>query len=287
MNQSWLDQLLSPVSNTGTAPQEPASLPEQAIQCIERSDLTVVRFSGQDAAGFLQSQMCNDHSAVNASTAQLDGYCSPKGRLLALPTVAADASGEDYFWLLSKDLVEPVLKRLSMFVLRSDVSIDVQSHWVVAGLAAKTDLLDTALEPWFGKPMAQAMSSWTFGEVTLIKAHSGTGYSRVLMFGPSESVKTSLMACLEEHSENMSEPLFSSQTSWTLGDIHAGVPTIVAKTQDAFVPQMVNLEQLNGLSFTKGCYPGQEIVARMQYLGKLKRTMVRFSTAYALSLIHI
>lgn len=297
MNQSWLDQLTSSATSPELSAQTPAqteahtseaasdvgqaseqaTLPVNAVQFIERSDLAVVSFSGKDAGSFLQSQTCNDQAVVTAQSAQLNGYCSLKGRLLALATVAADSTGEVFYWLLAKDLVAPTVKRLSMFVLRSDVAIKVQDDWVVAGVAAQSDLLGASLEPWFGKLGAAELSSWSSDELSVIKARSGVGYSRSLLFGPLGVVKTSIQACVEAMPENAGDPLWSAQSSWTLGDIQAGVPSIVAKTQDAFVPQMVNLEQVGGLSFTKGCYPGQEIVARMQYLGKLKRTMVRFS----------
>ena len=278
MNQTWLDQLTSTGSKPETNGSEQASLPEDSVQFIGRGDLAVIRFSGDDAGTFLQSQTCNDHNAVSANTAQLDGYCSPKGRLLALPTVIADDTGDTFYWLLAKDLVAPVVKRLTMFVLRSDVTITVQEDWVVVGLAAKSDQLNASLEPWFGDSETEVMASWTVNSHRVIKAPGGSGVSRSLLFGPVDALKQSLSACIEVLPDHASEPLWSASSSWALGDIKAGIPSIVAKTQDAFVPQMVNLEQVGGLSFTKGCYPGQEIVARMQYLGKLKRAMVRFSS---------
>ena len=278
MNQTWLDQLISPGSGSELIGSASATTPANSVQFLERGDLAVVRIEGSDAASFLQAQTCNDHAEVTANTAQLNGYCSPKGRLLALPIVAAGAGENTFYWLLSRDLVETVVKRLTMFVLRSDVSIQVEEDWVVVGLAAKTDQLDESLEHWFGEAGAAELSSWSKKEHLAIKARSVAGFSRSLLFGPAETIKTSLMECFEALPQGLDDPLWSDRASWYLGDIQAGVPSIVAKTQDAFVPQMVNLEQVDGLSFTKGCYPGQEIVARMQYLGKLKRTMVRFSS---------
>jgi len=161
----------------------------------------------------------------------------------------------------------------------ADVTISVEDEWAVVGLGKHSDLVSPSLDLWFGKSDAEELSSgWSEG-VCVIKARSAVGIARSLLFGPTEAVQTSLAACLDALPENTNEPLWSTESSWVLGDIQAGVPSIVSSTQDAFVPQMVNLGQVDGLSFTKGCYPGQEIVARMQYLGKLKRAMVRFSSA--------
>jgi len=294
MNQSWLDQLTSKDLSSVTASSEQAHLPTDSVQFMARNDLAVVRFSGADVGVFLQSQTCNDHAGVTGKTAQLDGYCSPKGRLLALPMVAADANGEEFYWLLAKDLVETVVKRLTMIaqlppadpdkpwiraVKPADVTISVEDEWAVVGLGKHSDLVSPSLDLWFGKSDAEELSSgWSEG-VCVIKARSAVGIARSLLFGPTEAVQTSLAACLDALPDNTNEPLWSTESSWVLGDIQAGVPSIVSSTQDAFVPQMVNLGQVDGLSFTKGCYPGQEIVARMQYLGKLKRAMVRFSSA--------
>lgn len=280
----WLDQLSSIGADAAQLSASGAIVQADALQCMDRSDLCVVSFSGADAGTFLQSQTCNDHSNVSPTKAQLDGYCSPKGRILALPTVASDADGQVFYWLLPKDLADVVLKRLTMFVLRSEVTIKIETDWAVMGLAYPQNADAAGLEAWLGEPSAKPLSVWESNAHYGIKAHGQTGLNRALLFGPNEALIASLKACLERLPEGTAKPIFSSAASWWWGDIEAGVPSIVAATQDSFVPQMLNLEPLQGLSFTKGCYPGQEIVARMQYLGKLKRTMVRFNAKAALKI---
>ncbi len=283
MNQSWLDQLSEIGADEQALTSTQANAPADSIQFLDRSDLAVVRFSGADVNTFLQAQTCNDHALLNPEKAQLNGYCSPKGRLLALPTVANDASAEEVFWLLPKEVVDSVVKRLTMFVLRSEVSIVVESDWVVMGLTIPTKKLAAPHEPWFGQQDSPALSSWVTHAHSVIKMHPALGQTRTLVFGTMANIKSSLESCRAAAPAKLRDIVWASSASWILGDIEAGVPMIVAGTQDAFVPQMVNMEAVEGLSFTKGCYPGQEIVARMQYLGKLKRTMVRFSGAQAVA----
>lgn len=284
INPLWLDQLKSIGADAAQLESDRAVLQPESIQFMDRSDLCVVSIRGADAGKFLQSQTCNDHANVSADKAQLDGYCSPKGRLLALPWVLSKADGSAYYWLLPKDLVDAAVKRLTMFVLRDDVSITIEEDWAVMGLGFPANKDVTGLEAWLGAPSAEPLSAWESNAHIVLKARSSSEQVRTLLFGPADAIIASLKSCQEALPEDAAKPVWSGAASWLWGDIEAGVPSIVAATQDSFVPQMVNLEPLQGLSFTKGCYPGQEIVARMQYLGKLKRTMVRFNADAALTL---
>jgi len=261
-----------------------ANLVQESPHIIDRSDLCVVSFKGSDVGTFLQSQTCNDHTKVGPHAAQINGYCSPKGRLLALPTVASDTEGSTVYWLIPADIAEAVVKRLSMFVLRADVQISREDDWAVIGLSCDDSIDTEGQEAWLGEPESDPLTSWESNGTIGVKARSAEGVQRSLLFGPADSLLTTLQRYLEAMPADAPKPVFSGASSWTLGDIDAGVPSIVAATKDSFVPQMVNLEPLDALSFTKGCYPGQEIVARMQYLGKLKRTMVRFTASSELAL---
>jgi len=284
LDHSWQDKLASIGADLEQLSSAKAVLTQDALQIIDRSDLSVVSFSGSEVGTFLQSQTCNDHEKVGPNSAQLNGYCSPKGRLLALPLVASDATGEIVYWLLPKDIVEATVKRLTMFVLRSDVQIKIESDWAVMGLACLEKAECSGLSAWVGEADAAPLSVWEANGHYGMKAKSAPGLQRSLLFGPQDVLIGSLKKCTDAIAADAPKPVWSSAASWWWGDVDAGVPSITAATQDSFVPQMVNLEPLDGLSFTKGCYPGQEIVARMQYLGKLKRTMVRFTADAAFEL---
>jgi hypothetical protein len=199
--------------------------------------------SGPDARDFLHAQLTNDIKNLAPDRAALAGWCSAKGRLLASFLVVPAKDG--FLLQLARDLVPAVLKRLSMFVLRSKVKItDLSDEWTQLGA---WDEEEQAPQDLFGVS--------TEGNAVLVKL----GGKRVLRLVPSR--------------ENIQAD--ADEEAWTLEEIRAGRPFISAATQDQFVPQMVNFEKLGGIDFQKGCYPGQEIVARAQYRGEVKRRMVR------------
>jgi len=241
---------------------------------VDLSDLVVIEATGADATEFLQGQFCNDLAAVSAVQAQLSGYCTPKGRLLALPIVVGTEPG--FRLLVSRSVSEAFIKRLSMFVMRADVTLEIKDECLCAGV------ISDANGQWgdaFAEisPAVDNLGSEPFFVATeenrqVIAWHpielDGVSRQRRLII----TTKTELLAHRKKHDSEVQAPM----NLWRMGDIQQGVPSVVAGTSDAFVPQMVNLQLINALSFTKGCYPGQEIVARMQYLGKLKRHMQRF-----------
>lgn len=196
--------------------------------------------TGADARAFLHAQLTNDIEHLGAERAALAGWCSAKGRLLATFLVVPAADG--FLLQLARDLAAPVARRLSMFVLRSKVKItDVSDGWMQFGV------WDADLPP----PEVR----WS-GHRATVKV----GERRYLELVPEPE---------------LAEPANADEAQWVLHEIRAGRPLITAATQDQFVPQMVNLERLGGIDFGKGCYPGQEIVARAQYRGQVKRRMVR------------
>ncbi len=223
----------------------------------------IIKVCGTDAVNFMQSQFSNDITTVNASTAQLSGYCNPKGRLLASFTIFQNK--DDFFLLLDRALITATMNRLSMFVLRSDVTLtDISDEFTLIGINGSNSNL--ALESLQLQSSADSYSVQHHDEITVIRMPGDT--PRYIIVSP---VATSgqYWEKLAAKAEAM-PPAF-----WTLLTIQAGQPEITSNTVDAFVPQMVNLHVTNGVSFKKGCYPGQEIVARTQYLGKLKRRMYR------------
>jgi hypothetical protein len=223
------------------------------------SQLGVIAFRGDDAASFLQGQLTNDVRSLHADSAQWNGYCSPKGRLLG--NFLMWRQGEDYCLQLSGDILPTVLKRLSMFILRAKVqgrdASDERVRLVVAGKQALA-----AVNAAMGAVPETAMHSLASDAGLVIRLSED---KFVLSVVPERAA--AVWQVLRQSATPVGAPV------WDWLRINAGIPMIVAATQEQFVPQMVNLEVIGGVSFQKGCYPGQEIVARSQYLGKLKRRM--------------
>lgn len=223
------------------------------------SQLGVIAFRGEDAAPFLQGQLTNDVQALHADAAQWSGYCTPKGRLLG--NFLMWRQGEDFCLQLSGDILPGLFKRLSMFILRAKVqgrdASDERVRLVVAG-------------PQAPDAVRAAMGAIPEAAMHTVATETGT----VVRVGDDKFV----LAIVPERATGVWQALRQSATPvgapvWDWLRLSAGIPMIVAATQEEFVPQMLNLEVIGGISFQKGCYPGQEIVARSQYLGKIKRRM--------------
>ena len=223
------------------------------------SQLGVIAFRGEEAATFLQGQLTNDVRGLHADVAQWNGYCSPKGRLLG--NFLMWRQGEDYCLQLSGDILPGVLKRLSMFVLRAK--------------AQGRDASDEAVRLVVAGPQALAAVTAAMGAVPEAAMRAiATDAGLVVRVGADKfvlSVAPARAADVWQTLRQSATPVGAPVWDWLR--LNAGIPMIVAATQEQFVPQMVNLEVIGGVSFQKGCYTGQEIVARSQYLGKLKRRM--------------
>lgn len=228
------------------SPTEPTTpLPQGALRL---SDWGLIRAAGADTRSFLHGQLTQDILGLRVGQARLAGYCSAKGRLLASFVVWPVA--DDELWLAcSADLLPATLKRLSMFVLRAkcklaDASAEV-ALWGLAGPAASR-----------GEP-GQVLRDGDRQQLRLADARvDGTPVARALLALPAGTT--------------LDVPPLAA-AAWQALEVRAGVPRIVAATSEQFVPQMVNLELVGGVNFQKGCYPGQEVVARSQYRGTLKR----------------
>jgi folate-binding protein YgfZ len=222
-----------------------------------------VRVAGVDARAFLHGQLTNDIEHLASNQARRAGWCTAKGRLLA--TVLVVPQADDLLLLLPRELVASVMKRLKMFVLRAKVTIEDESErWAQVGVLGAGGLQALAARnvqvP--DKVLAVARS-----DATIVVRVEGDR-ARVLV--PSDSAAAMLERLgLREVDESR----------WTLAEIRMGVPQVIAATQDLFVPQMLNFEAVGGLDFKKGCYPGQEVVARAQYRGQVKRHMRRARVA--------
>jgi folate-binding protein YgfZ len=229
------------------------------------TDLGLIAVAGEDAARFLHNQLTNDVEHLGTSEARLAGFCTPKGRLQATFLMWRDAEGT--VWLqLPRGIQAPLQKRLSMFVLRAKAKLrDATEEESVAAVIGVGGAQGEAALRAQGLALPDAPYALTSGERgTVIRLADAFGAPRYLWLTSTQSGGAVLPALAAQLA-------LGGNAAWQLASIHAGVPQVTLATQEQFVPQMINLELLGGVNFKKGCYPGQEIVARSQYLGKLKR----------------
>lgn len=230
---------------------------------VDLSHLSILRAHGDDTQSFLQGQTSNDIRSVSETRSQLGAYCNPKGRMLAIFRVFKFS--EDYCLQLPAALAEATLKRLRMFVMRAKVKIDL----------ADTELLCIGLSG----PNAQQIVTQVVGAAPAASDDCLAMQGVVVLYLPGPHARFELIATPERMLALWPSLAAHAQPAgpavWSWLDIQAGIPTVLPGTTEEFVPQMANLELVGGVSFTKGCYPGQEIVARMHYLGRLKQRMFR------------
>ncbi len=231
------------------------------VFCVS-PDLGVLAFTGPDAEAFLQGQLSSDLKALAPATVQWSSYNSPKGRMLATLLLWREGQ-ESIRAVIPAELAEPLRKRLSMYVLRSKVSVaDISGTHTLVGI---------------GGANAAALAQSAFGRAP-DRGQSLVGESHTLLGLPDGRIIAVMAATLDATTAGSlsAHGRAVGPEIWRWLGVRAGVPTIHATTQDQFVLQMANWDLLGGVSFQKGCYPGQEIVARMQYLGKLKERMHLF-----------
>ena len=212
---------------------------------FDLKELSVIEVSGEDAAGFLHGQFTN-HIKNLGSSFRLAAYCQPQGRILALMRVFKKEDSN--YLVMPCDLVEGFIKRLSMFILRSKVVIKLRDDLTVYGLiGAQNDL-----------PAVDEIALQ--GEMVLARVADWGNQQRTMAIGQ----KTVLASRYPEAADS---------ARWFESEIETGTPWVFAKTKEAFIPQWINLEKICGLGFDKGCYPGQEILSRVQHIGSTPRRM--------------
>ncbi|HEY9272115.1 folate-binding protein [Achromobacter sp.] len=248
---------------------------EGCAQCAPLDDFVVFSASGADALPFLHGQLTQDVTGLPADAARLAGYCTAKGRLLATLVMWRAAPGAEdgpqLYGLVRRDLSQALLKRLSMFVLRAKVKL-AAADLNVAGVQA-SPAEAAALETVTGTLPRAAWQRADLPSGTWIAAPSADGRLRWWWIASDEQLDQAapLAAALS----------LAPASQWQVADLAAGIPWIATATQDVFIPQTVNLELIEGVSFTKGCYPGQEVVARSHYRGTVKRRMAYGTVADA------
>lgn len=222
----------------------------------------VLRIQGEDAQAFLQGQTTCDMRQVTATQSSLGALCNPQGRVIATFRVVRDEVG--FLLLLAADLAEKVAERLKVYVLRSKVEIKTSDLAVFGVTLIDSDSLPGILE---ALPEPRGAAVRTHGIHWLRMPSPG---KRLLALGEVETARAMWLRLVEtlEASE-------SQASCWQLMDIRAGLPTVTAATSEEFLPQMLNLDKLGAISFDKGCYTGQEVIARTHYRGQVKRRLYR------------
>lgn len=246
------------VISFGDPAAERQALINDTVMC-DLSHLGLLQLRGSDALTFLQGQVTNDVKQLNGHNAHYTGYCNPKGRMLAL--FLAFSHHDHVLLQMPKELVESIAKRLKMYVLRSKVVIeDVSGSIVKIGLNGhnSADLLKSL----FSEVPQNAYELVSLENGALLRLPGTTPRYEILT---DIEKAPAIWNALKQHAK----PVGAACWEWL--EIQAGIPEITLKTQEEFVPQMLNLDALNAINYKKGCYTGQEIVARTHYLGKVKR----------------
>ena len=249
-----------------TDPTSEARAKTAATVVVPLLHLGTIRAVGPDSATFIHNLVSNDVNKLAADAAAWNSFNSPKGRMIASFLIWPEADG--HALVLSADILPAFLKKFSMYVLRSKVKL--------ADASADTVLLGVS-----GTDAAAALTAAGLAVPDTLMKHTGGGEhgprcvrldERNFIIAVAAAAAPALFDALQAGGA-----VKAGSAAWQLAMIRAGVPQITAPTQEEFVAQMLNYELIGGVSFHKGCYPGQEIVARTQYLGKLKRRTYRFA----------
>ena len=268
MNSLWQDYLRnhhafikdSCVIHFGDIKSECKSTQTSTIM-TDLSHYGLIRLSGEDAPAFLQSQLSCDVREINSQKAQYGSYCTPKGRVLA--SFLLWQEDDNFLMQLPINLCASIQKRLSLYILRAKVLLaNISDDFVRIGIAGPdvAKLITKVMDLEYDLDQSLHFTHHKKFNILSLTQH------RIELFAPVE-----IAPFIWEHLRQHARPAGSNCWDWL--DIQAGIPFILPETQEAFLPQMINLDMVGGISFKKGCYPGQEIIARTQYLGKLKRRM--------------
>ncbi len=270
MNNNWKNYLLQSGAkqdnntlftfNEGFSDTQPAN--NSDIIC-DLSHFSSVVVAGEDAAEFIQGQFTNDVYKVDENHSQLSGFCNNKGRMIA--NFRLFQHQQNYFISIRNDLVKDSISHLQNYILRAQVAIqDISEQLIHLGISGKN--ADSLLSPFIEKLKATADSVSYNDNYIIIRV-------------PGELPRYEIF-CSIEYAKTLWETVAKKVTvvnsaCWDYLNIKNGLAFIDSNTSEEFVPQMANMDLINAISFEKGCYTGQEIVARTHYLGKQKRRTYR------------
>jgi folate-binding protein YgfZ len=235
-------------------PQTETEALDEANSLADLSQFDVLTISGQDSADFLHAQFTSDVSALGVNELQQSSWCNIKGRVIASFLLYRSQNG--YYLLLKRDMTELILKRLSMFVLRSRVSIENKSNELIR-IGIRGDNSHQLYQQFL---------------------ESNSEASTITLLSIKGAVPRSIVLCAPDLAKVLWQKLAEQSIAvgsshWSLFDIRAGIAWVGESGSEEFLPQSLNLDLTGGLSFSKGCYPGQEIIARMHFRGKLKQRL--------------
>ena len=240
--------------------------PTQSIHAALLPFLGVLRLHGEDAAKFLQGQVTQDTQSLADGRTLLAACNTPQGRVIA--TLRLRQTEEAIYALLPADLLEHLAAHLRRFVLRSRVNVQIAADLQVAWIG--------------GQPFSATLPTEAYDATRTLSAIPESGSTGIVSFdySPDRQVAAAPGNALRAITGlSLTKSLPGIEDEWWAADIAAGLPTVLRAASAAFVPQMLNLDRLDGISFAKGCYTGQEIVARTQHLGRIKRRTFRYRTA--------
>ena len=255
------------VTDFGDAQAELAAASQQTV-LVPLTHLALLKAAGDDTRSFLHQQLTSDVNHLAVGQAQNAAWCTAKGRMQASFVVWHEADA--YRLLLSADLLEPTQKRLQMFILRSKVKLTAESETVLLGLSGP-QALEALADAGLAAP-ENALAVGNHDDIAVLRLDA----QRLVVAAPLAAAP-GLWQKLSAKARPAGVP------AWQWLDVQAAFPLITLATKEEFVPQMADFEKIGGVSFHKGCYPGQEIVARTQYLGKVKRHLYRLSTDVVLA----
>jgi hypothetical protein len=240
--------------------------PTQAIHAALLPFLGVLRVHGDDAARFLQGQVTHDTALLADGRTLLTACNTPQGRVIA--TLRLRQTEEAIYALVPANVLERLAAHLRRFVLRARVNVQIAADLQVAWVGGQPFSATLPTEAYDATRTLSAIPQ--SGSTEIVSFDYGAGRQVVAAPGDALRAITGL---------SLSKSLPGIEDEWWAADIAAGLPTVLLPASEAFVPQMLNLDRLDGISFTKGCYTGQEIVARTQHLGRIKRRTFRYRTA--------
>jgi len=224
------------------------------------SDVGVVDVTGEDAESFLQAQLTSDIKALDAQHWQRSAYCNPKGRVIAILEIVRKNDG--FSVITHADLLAPLVKRLSIYVLRAKVQFNALEGVQSIGVSGRN--VGTLLQEQWPELASDNLAALWHDEV-LIRC-IGSASPRLMFTGPADKISALQQQLGVDHVD-------VSGDEWERFNIIDGIPSVCSTTSEQFIPQALNLDLIDGVSFNKGCYPGQEIVARVHFLGKTKQRM--------------
>lgn len=245
-----------------------ARIPDHATWLCALPQYAVLKVSGKDALSFLQKNLTSDVTQVTENYSQLSSYCNPKGRICADFRIFQQHT--DYFIRINQSIKDLFTQRIQKFILRDDVAIEESDYGVIGILGANAEALlrlnyTSETEP---AQQHQAVDSQAEHNCTIVELPDDS-VPAFEVYAPLKELEVIWETC-QSHAQIAAEDV------WKFVSIIKGLPEINQKTCEKFVPQMMNLDLLNAISFSKGCYPGQEIIARMHYRGNLKQRMYAF-----------